>query len=140
MIDKLTPLKSLNLIHINIFTSNSHRLKPTWLWKVELLPLNPSIRLAMWRARATAGSSLCSVSGSDNTNRTNWAFIQSIRKYGELQRRGNERDTDGRDSLGAFSTLPHLWDSDQVCKTLYKRWELPGEYLNYCWILPVRIN
>ena len=44
----------------------------------------------------------------DNTNRTNWAFIQSIRKYGELQRRGNERDTDGRDSLGAFSTLPHL--------------------------------
>ena len=56
----------------------------------------------------------------DNTNRTNWAFIQSIRKYGELQLRGDR--TYWRDQIHLFyPVLPHLSDSDQVYKSFYKR-------------------
>ena len=40
----------------------------------------------------------------DNTNRTNWAFIQSIRKYGELQLRGDRTVLEGSDS--SFLSCP----------------------------------
>ena len=90
-----------------------------------------------------AGSCVCCLLSADCDVTTQTGQIGLLSN--QLENMGNsssgETERYGRDQIHLFyPVLPHLSDSDQVYKTLYKRWELPGEYLNYCWILPTRIN